>query len=63
MKKEKKEYVFRKRNFELLVFSEIKMKGSGEILWCGVRGIFTDVKENEVVRESITVLLNAVGCS
>ena len=40
--------VFRKRKFELLAFTEIKLKG--EVLCCRVNGIFVGVEKKEIQR-------------
>ena len=37
--------VYRKEKFELLDFTEVKLKGNGEISWCGVNGIIAGVQE------------------
>ena len=52
--------VFRKGKFELLSLIEIKLKGNGEVSWCGVNGIIADVQEMERAREGVEVLLNDV---
>ena len=31
--------VFRKGKFELLALTETKLKGNGEVSWCGANGI------------------------
>ena len=36
------------------------MKGMGEVSWCGVNGIVSGVKEMEIAREGVAVLLNDV---
>ena len=33
--------IFKEGKFELLVLTETKLKGNGEISWCGVHGIIT----------------------
>ena len=32
-------HVFREAKFELLALTETKLKGNGEVSWCGVNGI------------------------
>ena len=39
--------VFREGKFELLALTETKLKGDGEITWCGVNGIIAGVQELE----------------
>ena len=34
---------FRKGKFELLALSETKLRGNGEVSWCGVNGIIVGV--------------------
>ena len=36
--------VFRKGKFELLSLTATKLKGNGEVLWCGVNGIIAGVQ-------------------
>ena len=50
--------VFRKWRFELLASPETKVKGNGEISWCGVIAICTCVQEKEIAREGVRILLN-----
>ena len=52
--------VFREEKFELLVLTETKLKGNGEVSWCGVNGIIADVQEMERAREGVAILLNNV---
>ena len=54
--------VFRKGKFELLALMETKLKGNGEVSWCGkvVNGIIDSVREMERARESVAILLNDV---
>ena len=50
--------VFRKGKFELLALSETKLKGNGEVSWCGINSIIADVQEMERAREGVVILLN-----
>ena len=50
--------VFRKRKFEFLALSEVKLKGNREVSWCEVNSIITGVQENEWVRGGVAVLMN-----
>ena len=34
--------VFRRRKFEWLALIETKVKGNGEVSWCGGNGVFRD---------------------
>ena len=43
--------VFREGKFELLALTETKLKGKGEVSWCGVNGIIAGVQEMERPRE------------
>ena len=52
--------VFRTGKFELLALTETKLKGNGEISWCGVNGITSGVQEMERARKGVDVLLNGV---
>ena len=52
--------VFKKGEFELLALSEAKLKESGEVSWCGVKGIIAGVQERERDREGVAILLNDV---
>ena len=52
--------VFRERKFELLALKETKLKGNGEVLWCGVNGIIAGVQEIKRAREGVADLLNDV---
>ena len=52
--------VFRMGKFELLALTETKLKGKGEISWCGVKGIIAGVQEMERAREGVDILLNDV---
>ena len=42
---------FRKGKLELSVLIETKLKGNGEVSWCGVNGIIFGVLEMERARE------------
>ena len=52
--------VFRERKFELVVLTETKLNGNGEVSWFGVNGILADVQEMERSREGVAILLNDV---
>ena len=51
---------FRKGKFELLALTETKLKGNGEVSWCGVYVIIASVKEIDRAREGVAILLNDV---
>ena len=38
----------------------MKLKGNGEVPWCGVNGIIAGVQEIERAREGVAILLNDV---
>ena len=44
--------VFRKGKFALLVLTVTKLKGNGEVSWCGVNGIIAGVYEIEKDKEA-----------
>ena len=52
--------IFKKGKFELLVLTETKLKGKGEVSRFGVNVIFASVHEMERAREGVAVLLNGV---
>ena len=52
--------VSKEGNFELLPLMETKLKGKGEVSWCGVNSIIAGVHEMERAREGIAILLNDV---
>ena len=52
--------IFKKAEFELLVLTETKLKGNGEVSWSGVNVIFAGVQEMQRAREVLAVLLNDV---
>ena len=52
--------VFREGKFEWLALTETKLKGKGEVSWCGVNGIIAGVQEMERAREGVVILLNDV---
>ncbi|MCQ7056741.1 hypothetical protein, partial [Clostridioides difficile] len=52
--------VFRKGKFDLLALTETKLKGNGEVSWCGVNGIIAGVEEMERAREGVAILLSDV---
>ena len=45
--------VFRKGKSELIVLTEIKLQGNGEISWRGVNGIIKGAQETKRVREGL----------
>ena len=49
----------------MLALMEMKLKGNGEVSWCGVNGIIAGVQEMKRAREGVTLLLNdgLVQCS
>ena len=51
VKKRQKKDVWK---FELLAFTETKLKGKGEVSWSGVNVIFTGVHEMERAKEGVT---------
>ena len=59
-KREEVIFVFRKRKFELLILTKTKLKGNGEVSWCGINGIIAGVQEMKRVKEDVAVLLNDV---
>ena len=59
-KREKAVDVFRKGKFELLALNEAKLKGNGEVSWCGVNGIIAGVQEMEKAMEVVATLLTDV---
>ena len=52
--------VIRKGKFELLAFTEMKLKGNGEVSWFGVNGIIAGIQEVERARGGVAILLNDV---
>ena len=52
--------IFKKGKFELLPLTETKLKGKGEVSWCGVSGIIASVQEMERDKEGVAILLNDV---
>ena len=44
----------------MLALIETKLKGNGEVSWCGVNGIIAGVQEIERAREAVVILLNDV---
>ena len=42
----------------MLDLTETKLKGNGEVSWCGLNGITTCVHEIERAREGLAVLMN-----
>ena len=52
--------VFRERKFEFLDLTGTKLKGNGEVSWCGVNSIIAGIHEIERAREGVVILLNDV---
>ena len=52
--------IFREGKFEFVVMTEMKLKGNGEISWCGVNGIMAFVQKMERAKEGVAILLNDV---
>ena len=50
--------VFRKGKFELFALTETKLKGNGEVSWCGVNGSTACLQEIKRTREDMAVLMN-----
>ena len=48
--------VFQEGKFDLLALTETKLKGEGEVSWCGVNGIFAGVTK----MKGVAILLNDV---
>ena len=44
----------------MVALAETKLKGNGEVSWCGVNGIIAGVQEIERAREGEAILLKAV---
>ena len=44
----------------MLALTETKLKGNGEVSWCGVNDIITGVQEMKRARERVATLLNEV---
>ena len=51
---------FKEGKIKLLALTETKLKGKGEVLWCGVNDIIAGVREKERIREGVGILLNDV---
>ena len=43
--------VFKEGKFKLLALTETKLKGKGEVSWCGVNGIIACVQEMKRAKE------------
>ena len=52
--------IFKEGKFELLVLTETKLKGKGEVSWCRVNGIIAGVQKRERAKEGVAILLNDV---
>ena len=52
--------IFREGKFDLLALTYKKLKGNGDVSWCGVNGIIAGVQEMERDREWVAILLNDV---
>ena len=44
----------------MLALTETKLKGNGEVSWCGLHGIIVGVREIERAREGVAIRLNDV---
>ena len=55
--------VFREGKLELLTLTESKLKGNGEVSWCGLNDIIADVQEMERAKEGVGILLIDVRLS
>ena len=44
----------------LTCLAKTKLKGNGEVSWCGVNGSNTGIEERERAREAVAILLNDV---
>ena len=42
----------------MLALTETKLKGNGEVSWCGANGIIASVQEIERARKGVDVLMN-----
>ena len=60
VKREEVVDIFKEGKLELLALMEMKLKGNGEVSWCGVNGIVAEVQEMERAREGMAILLNDV---
>ena len=52
--------VFRKEIYELFTLTKPKLKGNGDVLWCGINGIIADIEEIERARKCVVILTNDV---
>ena len=52
--------VFKEGKFRLLALRETKLKGKGQVSWCGVNGLIVGVQQMERAREGVAILLNDV---
>ena len=50
----------RKAKFELLALTATKLKGNGEVSWCGINSIIAGIQEMERAGEGVAVPLNDV---
>ena len=48
----------KKESYNCLPLTETKLKGNGQVSWCGVNGIIAGVQDIEKVRERVAILLN-----
>ena len=48
----------RKVKFELAALTETKLKGNGEVSWCGMSGIFAGVQKIDMAKEGMVILMN-----
>ena len=59
-KREEVESVFRRGKFEWLTLTATKLKGTGEVSWCGINSIIGGVQEMARARKGVAILLNDV---
>ena len=52
--------IFKEGKVKFLALMETKLKGNGEVSWCGVNGIIAGVQEKERAREGVAILSNDV---
>ena len=63
MKREEVVDIFKKGKFNLLISTEMKLKGEGKVSWVEVNGIISGVEEVERTREGEAILLSDVWYS
>ena len=60
VKREKVVDVLKEGKFELPALMETKLKGKGDVSWCGVNGIIASIQEMERARKGVAILFNDV---